>query len=288
MEKGKVIRIIAGFYDILDQNNNVIRLRGSGKLRNSDVLPVVGDIVEYEKNGMVNKILERKNFFIRPKIANIDQVIVVISLKEPDFSSFLLDKFLLIIESKKIKPIIIFTKVDLFLDFDLIAKDYKKMNYDFFFINNKEKESENIKKLKPLFKNKISVFMGQTGVGKTSLINNLSDQDFQTQEISKSLNRGKHTTRVVQMIEWNGGFLIDTPGFSSFSLDINKEEINQSFAIFRENFIYCKYRSCLHYKENEEDCKIKLMVKQEEIPLFRYENYINLLKEFLKGKNEKN
>ncbi|WGI36542.1 ribosome small subunit-dependent GTPase A [Mesomycoplasma lagogenitalium] len=288
MKKGQIIRIIAGFFDVLNDQKKEIRLRGSGKLRNSNIIPLVGDIVEYDESGFVHKVLDRKNFFTRPKIANIDQAIIVMSIKEPDFSNLLLDKFLLISESKEIEPIILITKIDLKFNYQKIVDDYLKMNYKIYFIdNNNPKTIENIKKAN-LFENKLSVFMGQSGVGKTSIINNLSDNNFLTQQISKSLNRGKHTTRVVQIIDWNSGQLIDTPGFSSFSIELDKKQIATGFKIFKENAFLCKFRSCLHYQENEKECKIKMMVNENKIPMQRYLNYLSFLKEILGENNEKN
>ncbi|MGZ9413401.1 ribosome small subunit-dependent GTPase A [Mycoplasma sp. 1012] len=284
---GRVIKVIAGFYDVETENKEIIRLRGSGKLRNDNLSPVVGDFVEYDELGFVIKVKERNNVFVRPKIANIDQVIIVMSVKEPNFSSLLLDKFLMIVESKNIKPVLAITKIDLDSNYKEVLKDYINLNYEIHFIDNHNKKEVNTEFF-GLFKDKVSVFMGQTGVGKTSLINLLSENQFETQSISKSLNRGKHTTRVVQMIDWNQGKLIDTPGFSSFEIELNKDQIATAFKIFKLNANLCKFRSCFHYKEEEKYCKIKLMVKNGEIPLTRYENYLYFLKDFLGEKNEIN
>lgn len=278
--KGQVVRVISGFYDIKEKiTKKQYRVRGSGNLRNKEENPLVGDWVEFEIDGFLTKIYERKNWFIRPKIANIDQAIIVMSIKQPEFSSLLLDKFLAIIEYKNIKPIILLTKIDLEENYLEIIKPYLDMGYEFYFINNKEIDINKIKELKQIFKDKVSVFMGQTGVGKTSTINMLSNNNFATQEISHALNRGKHTTRVVQIIEWNEGQLIDTPGFSSFELDIPKEDISKSFYIFREAAQLCKFRSCYHWNEQEKDCKVKQLVLENKISKSRYENYLYLLKE---------
>lgn len=276
--KGKVVKVIAGFYDIKEQNTHeIFRTRASGNLRKEEQNPLVGDFVLFEKGGFLKKILERKNFFVRPKIANVDQVIVVMSLTQPDFSSLLLDKFLMMIEYKKIVPILAITKNDLNTKnwniFDLY-KDYQV------FIISKD-DPQVIEQMKQIFQDKVSVFMGQTGVGKTTLLNRLSNSDFETQPISSALNRGKHTTRVVQMISWNGGELIDTPGFSSFDLDLDKNQMAKSFFVFQQNAPMCKFKNCLHYLEQLKECKIKLMVENKEIPLERYQNYLHWLKEVL-------
>ncbi|VEU59522.1 ribosome small subunit-dependent GTPase A [Mesomycoplasma neurolyticum] len=286
--KGQVVRVIAGFYDVLDENKIEHRLRGSGKLRQQGVNPVVGDIVEFSPKGFVEFIFERKNFFVRPKIANVDQVIIVCSIEQPKFSSLLLDKFLLIAESKNIKPIIIITKVDLVSNYKEILSDYIKMNYEIYFNNNKKPTEEIINQLKNIFKDKISVFMGQTGVGKTTTINLLSNKQYETNEISFYLNRGKHTTRVVQIVDWNDGQIIDTPGFSFFEIDLDKNSLAKSFKIFQENLNKCKFNTCLHYKEETKNCEIKKMVEQNSIPEQRYENYLFFLKKTLGEIDEKN
>lgn len=272
--KGKIYSIVSGIYEIKNSDNSTVLIPGSGKLRFNNLIPLVGDYVEHD-NKMILNILERRNNFIRPKVANIDQVIIVMSLKEPEFSSFLMDKFLSIIEFKEIKPILFFTKSDLVNDF-YWYEQYQKCGYEVYLLNNNS--NSNLSEIKQIFKNKTNVFLGQTGVGKTTTINRLSNNNFQTQQISKALGRGKHTTRVVKIIEFNDGELIDTPGFSSLDLDINSLELAQSFDTFKKYFPDCKYRSCLHINENVNDCEIKKQIDIS-IPKWRYENYLKLSKE---------
>lgn len=272
--KGKIYSIVSGIYEIKNSDNSTVLIPGSGKLRFNNLIPLVGDYVEHD-NKMILNILERRNNFIRPKVANVDQVIIVMSLKEPEFSSFLMDKFLSIIEFKEIKPILFLTKSDLVNDF-YWYEQYQKCGYEVYLINNNS--NSNLSEIKQIFKNKTNVFLGQTGVGKTTTINRLSNNNFQTQQISKALGRGKHTTRVVKIIEFNDGELIDTPGFSSLDLDINSLELAQSFDLFKKHFPDCKYRSCLHINENPHDCAIKKQIAIS-IPKWRYENYLKLSKE---------
>ncbi|WP_330463400.1 ribosome small subunit-dependent GTPase A [Metamycoplasma gateae] len=278
MEKGKIVKSVAGFYDVKSfEDKETYRVRGSGKLRLLDMKPIVGDNVEFEREGLIHHILGRKNFFIRPKIANVDQAIVVMSLVEPEFSSQLVDKFLIIIENKNVEPIIVLTKKDLTTTSKI--NFYKDQGYKVFEIN--YEENTGFDGLKDIFRHKTSFFVGQTGVGKTTLINYLAKTNFETQAISKALNRGKHTTREVSLINFNGGEIIDTPGFSSIEFDLTIDEMPTAFKSFKEASVLCKFRSCKHYHERIEDCEVKRRVQQGIIKEERYENYKSFLKRML-------
>jgi ribosome biogenesis GTPase len=275
--EGKIIKINSGFYYIKSKGQVYIT-RGSGNLRQEGHVPLVGDYVVFEKDGFVLKILDRKNFFDRPKISNIDQIIIVMSLAEPKFKSLLLNKFLAIFENKNIEPIILFTKSDIS---ELRPEnEYINNGYKCFTISNITKK--NILKLTSLFKNKTTGFVGQTGVGKSSTINSLTGLDLKTNTISKALGRGKHTTRITQIYDWYGGELIDTPGFSSIDFDLTKEELSKAYHDFRLLSKRCEFRNCLHV--NEKNCAIKIAVKDKKIYLERYNDYIKLLKGIENGK----
>ncbi|CAT05325.1 Putative ribosome biogenesis GTPase rsgA [Mesomycoplasma conjunctivae] len=283
--QGRVTRVISGFYDIIDlkTKEKYSLLRGSGSLRNQNNSPLVGDIVEYDPKGFVTQIYPRKNFFTRPKVANIDQALVIISIKEPNFSTLLLDKFLILIENSQITPIIIVTKIDLDVsNYPNLLKDYENMGYTIFYINNLEKKVS--QELLNTISNKINFVVGQTGVGKTSFINSVLGENYQVQEISKSLNRGKHTTRVVQIITKNNISIIDTPGFSSFELNLDKLDLPYAFEIFSSSIGKCKFFSCQHIQENDKICDIKNRVNKGLIPASRYQNYVH----FWRKSNEKN
>ncbi|MGL6125192.1 MAG: ribosome small subunit-dependent GTPase A [Metamycoplasmataceae bacterium] len=270
---GKVLKVNSGFYDILS-NGNVYRTRGSGNLRNTSQHPVVGDNVKFNPDGFLYEILERKNFLVRPKVANVDQVVIVTALCEPKFSSFILDKFLAIVEFQNIMPIILFTKAD--LTNDKIYQDYKSQGYVVVKISNNNIE-QNFDELKKLLVGKLSVFTGQSGAGKSSTINNITDLNLDTQNISKSLGRGKHTTRIVEIYQFDDFEIIDTPGFSILESTLSKIDLSKSFHDFKKLSFECEFRTCIHFKEL--NCKIKEELEKGNILKSRYKNYLRLISE---------
>ena len=268
--EGLIIKLISNDYTVLcDDKLYVCKARG--KFRNLNISPLVGDRVIIDaENNYILEVKKRNNELTRPPIANIDQAIIITSLKSPDFSSNLLDKLLVTIIHNKIKPIICFTKMDLtdINKFKIYTNYYAKIGIDVYFNNE-------IEKINKIFKNKISVFTGQSGAGKSTLLNMLDDTlNLKTDEISKALNRGKHTTRHVELLKLCGGYIADTPGFSALDLTcLSKEEIKNSFIEFRD--CNCKYKDCSHHKED--DCEVKEKVKNGEILESRYENYIKFI-----------
>ena len=272
---GKIIKLISNDYSVLFENQ-VYVCKSRGNFRYQGFKPLVGDNVEFDSdNKIIMNILKRKNELVRPPVANIDQALIVTNVY-PSFSSNLLDKLINIIEFNNIEPIICFTKLDL-VD-DAIKKEigevisyYKKIGYRVF-INTEVEE------LKSIFKDKITVFTGQTGAGKSTLINKLNPNlNLKTDEISKALGRGKHTTRHVELINVLGGFIADTPGFSDVSfIGMSREDIRDNFIEFNSYRDKCKYKDCMHDKENE--CEIKNRVNSNDILKSRYENYIKFIK----------
>ncbi|MBD5423444.1 MAG: ribosome small subunit-dependent GTPase A [Mycoplasma sp.] len=272
IKNGQVIKIIAGFFDV-KSSEKIYRLRASGSLRDNDLIPIVGDYVEFKDDMLLTKIMPRKNSLIRPKVANIDQVAIVTALDEPKFSSLLLDKLLAIIEFQNIKTLIIFTKSD--IGNNQPYYDYSSQNFDCLISNNKE--LGNWEKIKEKLKNKLTVLTGQSGAGKTTLLNNLLKINEKTNEISKSLGRGKHTTRTVEIFSNKNLELIDTPGFSSLDIKLTKQELSKSYFDFKEWSKLCKFTSCIHYKEV--DCEVKRKYNEKKLLKSRYDNYIKMLLE---------
>ena len=278
--QGEVVKVISNqFY--VNVNNNVLICTQRGVLKKNKTLPLVGDKVLIDiKKQVIEKILPRKNEIVRPPVANIDQAIVVTSLKHPDFSTNLLDKLLVQLEINKIKPIICLTKKDLLSSIELtnyleIINYYQKIGY--LVLDNTE-----TKKLLKELENKITVFLGQTGAGKSTLLNKLfPDLNLKTGEVSLALGRGKHTTRVVEIIEIGNIKVLDTPGFSALSfLKYDLESVKEAFIEFKN--YPCLYKDCNHDKEPE--CNLKKAVLTGEVLKSRYENYLNFKKEFSERK----
>ena len=274
MLKGKIIKQISNNYTVRVEDDLFI-CKPRGKFRNLGITPLVGDnaLID-EENNYILEILPRENELIRPVIANIDQAVIVMSNKIPEFSTDLLDKLLSIIEYNRIKPIIYVSKVDLLnkeekerLDYTLDY--YKKIGYLVY---------EDLK-IKEIFKDKVTVFVGQSGAGKSTLLNKLdSNLNLLTNDVSKALGRGKHTTRHVELIETLSGLIADTPGFSKISfIGMTKEDIRDNFIEFNNYRENCEYKDCMHNKES--NCEIKREVESNNILLSRYDNYIKFINE---------
>ncbi|MCM3279319.1 ribosome small subunit-dependent GTPase A [Exiguobacterium sp. MER 193] len=287
MLKGTIIRLQGGFYDVMTESNQEIRCRARGNFRKRNISPVVGDdvVIQDQKDGTgyILEVEERQNHLVRPPIANIDQAFLLFSVKEPAFSYHLLDRFLVLIESKQIHPIIVLTKMDLLSEEETgpiqeaVAR-YRAIGYDV--IETSTELSDGVDQVRGLFKEKTSVFAGQTGVGKSSLLNAVAPElELATGKISKSLGRGKHTTRHVTLIQLADGLVADTPGFSSleFPQELEADELRWCFPEFVERHDDCKFRGCVHI--NEPGCAIKQAVEDGKIASTRYENYVTFMEE---------
>ncbi|MGG0657889.1 ribosome small subunit-dependent GTPase A [Rummeliibacillus pycnus] len=285
MSKGQIRKALSGFYYVQD-GEHFIQCRGRGVFRNKGISPLVGDYVEYvvegDNDGTITAIEERQNELIRPPVANIDQAILVFSTKEPAFNTILLDRFLVVLESFQVHPIICLTKTDLLNDEEKqsIAKyksEYEAIGYTI--IETFKEDPDLLEKMAPLLQGKTTVLAGQSGVGKSSLLNTIMPSlALKTGNISEALGRGKHTTRHVELIELAGGLIADTPGFSSFDFErIEKEELTQCFPEFFALSDECKFRGCLHLKEPK--CAVKQAVEDGKAEQYRYDHYLQFLQE---------
>lgn len=273
--EGIIIKNISNDYTV-QVDNEIYVCKPRGKFRNLNLIPLVGDKVVFdERNNYLLEIKERKNELIRPPVANIDQAVIVMSISKPDFSDNLLDKLLCVIEFNNIKPIICFTKIDLLKD-DEVKEAYKFMNY-YKKIGYEVYENTELAKIKDIFKNKVTVFTGQSGAGKSTLLNRLNpDLNIKTDEISKALGRGKHTTRHVELIHLFDGLVADTPGFSSLSfIGMTNDDIKNNFIEFNKYRDKCSYKDCKHHLE--EDCEIKRQLQNNNILKSRYDNYLKFI-----------
>ncbi|PFP29939.1 ribosome small subunit-dependent GTPase A [Bacillus sp. AFS073361] len=285
MPEGKIVKALSGFYYVLG-NNKLIQCRGRGVFRKNKITPLVGDEVvfqaENDLEGYIMEVKTRKNELIRPPIANVDQAILVFSAVEPEFSTVLLDRFLVLVEFNRIEPLICITKMDLTNeDEQKMIKDYAEQYTaaGYKVILTSSETEAGIELLNPHVDNKISVFAGQSGVGKSSLLNVLRpDLELKTNDISSHLGRGKHTTRHVELIKIGNGLIADTPGFSSLEFtNIEAEDLTFCFPEIQTASENCKFRGCLHVSEPK--CGVKQAVDSNEIPAYRYEHYLDFLQE---------
>lgn len=275
MKTGKIIRIISNLYTV-SVDGEKIDCQARGKFRNLNITPLVGDYCEVDiQNKYIMRILPRKNYLLRPSIANVDIALIVTSLKKPDFSPYLLDKLLSLVMLNQIKPVICFTKEDLLEKEELkslqeLRNYYQSVGYEVY-------SNQELSALRLALKNKIVVVTGQTGAGKSSLLNSFNPNlSLKTSPISEALNRGVHTTRHTEIYNIDDFFIADTPGFSALELKgYQKEEIRKTFLEFSKHS--CKYRDCNHI--NETLCGVKDAVLMGEIRKSRYESYQSLMKE---------
>lgn len=277
-QKGIIIKSIGGLY-FVESLNGIYECKARGVFRNQDLTPYVGDSVIFE-GGVITELLPRKNEIIRPPIANLDQIILIVSTCKPVPNILLLDKFLAISEYKGIKPIVVITKIDL-ESYRQILDIYIKVGVDTFIIDYNDDES--IQALKQALKGKVSVFTGNSGVGKSTLLNAIDSKlNIPTGEISERLGRGRHTTRHAELYKLeSGGYIADTPGFSTFETNkydiIKKEELSPCFIEFGEYSGNCKFKDCSHTKEK--GCAIITAVKNGDIAESRHKSYCQMYEE---------
>lgn len=287
--EGTIIKGIGGFYYVKVEDQ-IIECKARGKFRNKGMSPIVGDKVMLtvdNNKGAIEKIFERKNELIRPLVSNITQAFVVFALRNPDINLDLLNKFLVQCELKNIKAIVCFNKIDLLEDYreDEAVKMIEGAGYEHVFLNAKKEVGLEI--IKSKLKDNVTVFCGPSGVGKSTILNSIVGKKLmEIGEISEKLKRGKHTTRHSELVEISGGFVVDTPGFSTLNLNVEeKEELKNYFPEFWEYEDQCKFTGCMHYKEPS--CAVKKAVDDNIINKNRYEFYIKTLEEIIKGGKNK-
>ena len=289
--QGKIIRGIAGFYYVHVVESGVYECKAKGIFRKDGIKPLVGDDVEIEildekdMEGNIMQILPRRNDLIRPAVANIDQALVVFAAAKPKPHFQLLDRFLVMMESKEIPAILCFNKSDIVDDAEIasLKEIYENCGYPLLFTS--AKEETNIDELKELLRGKTTAIAGPSGVGKSSLINQLqSGVKMETGSISRKIERGKHTTRHSELIVLEeGSYIMDTPGFSSLYVgDMEKEELKYCFPEFSAYEGKCRFNGCSH--THEPGCAVREAVEEGKIHRMRYEDYTFLYRELQEKK----
>ena len=276
---GLIIKSIGGLYTV-ESPDGIYECVARGIFRKEGRSPCVGDTVTFSDEKVIKDIMPRRNHIIRPPLANLDQLIFVVSVCEPAPNLLLLDKFIAIAEYKNIKPVVVITKVDLDRS-DNIFSVYTKVGIDVVIID--YTDDSTVQKLKSMLAGKISAFTGNSGVGKSTLLNAIdSTLGIKTGEISKKLGRGRHTTRESQLYKLEGGgYIADTPGFSTFETNkydiIKKEELSACFTEFSDFSGNCRFSDCSH--TCEKGCAVIQAVKDGLIPESRHESYCQMYEE---------
>lgn len=274
------MKALSGFYYVDTGDGRTVTCKGRGKLRHQKMTPLVGDRVEITCNedmtGTVDAVLPRINQFRRPMVANIQQMVIIASGAIPVTDPFLIDRMITIAESKQSTPIICFNKCDLERADDL-AKVYADAGFETLQVS--AETGEGIDELCAAISGKVSAFTGNSGVGKSSILNALHPElSLQVGEVSEKLGRGRHTTRHVELVRIGDALVADTPGFSSFDVEemelIPKEELGKTFREFESYLDSCRFIGCAHGKEK--GCAVREAVEAGQIARSRYQSYLRL------------
>ncbi len=284
--QGKIIKGIAGFYYVHVEGRGTYECKAKGIFRKDHVKPLVGDDVmmdvldEGERLGNISGILPRRSALIRPAVANVDQALIIFAIVKPDPNFNLLDRFLIRMERQNLPTIICFNKQDIASEQEkeALLQAYEACGYHVLFIS--ALENEGVDRVRELLNGKTTTVAGPSGVGKSSLINQLAPRaNMETGEISAKIARGKHTTRHSEIIALGEEtYIVDTPGFTSLDIsEITKEELGQYYPEFVQYEPYCKFSGCAHI--SEPSCGVKAAVTEGKISTVRYENYKILYQE---------
>lgn len=284
MLDGRLIKGIGGFYYV-ETADTIYECKARGVFRKKGITPLVGDYVKITVNenaeNTIDEIKERKNSLVRPPLANIDQLFIVTSVVDPAINTFVLDRLIATAEFKSIEPIIVITKVDLCESYDEYVKIYSKAGFKVVVCNNSNGDGSD--EVKELLKGKTSAFTGNSGVGKSTLLNIIDPKlSLLTGQTSKKLGRGKHTTRHCQLYKVNGGYVADTPGFSAIDIErcekIYKEDLPYCFREFLPYIDKCKFlTNCSH--TGDKGCAVVKAVEDGLISKQRYNSYVELYNE---------
>jgi len=292
LPSGIIIKGIGGFYYVSSEDGGIVECKARGIFRKNGLTPLTGDRVHFsltdraQQKGSIDRIMERTSVLVRPAVANVDQMVAVIAVKSPEPDMMLLDKLLVTVEKKKIRAVVCINKTDLGNEnfSSELYKTYTAAGYDV--VKTNINETEGFDELKSLLRNHISVFAGQSGVGKSTLLNRvMNTMVMKTGELSGKLDRGKHTTRHAELIELTGGgYIVDTPGFSSFELaGIGYQELAQLYPEFGEYIMCCRFSGCSHISEPH--CAVKKALEDGRIDGGRYRRYVELY-QLLKQQDE--
>ena len=282
MKIGKIIKGIGGFYYV-DADDTIYECKARGNFRKRGITPMVGDNVEItvnrEGNGenTVDNILNRKNELVRPPLANLDTLFIISSIVDPKVNPLIIDKLVAIAEFKHIEPVIVFTKIDKSSDYNGYKNIYEKSGFKVIVCDNTV--GSGAEEIEAMLPGKISAFTGNTGVGKSTLLNNIFPHlKLETGETSKKLGRGRHKTRHCELFKVNGGYIADTPGFSSLDFErcekIFKEDLPYCFREFEPYLGQCKFNSCTHV--NDKGCAVCEAVEKGLIQPSRHNSYVSM------------
>lgn len=274
--RGKIIKGIGGFYYVKTADGKIYECKARGIFRKEKIKPCIGDEVEISlqnEKGSIDKILPRRTQLVRPPVANIDTLVIVAAAADPAPDTFLTDKLLVNAEHGKIEPIICINKTDI-KSAEELKGVYEKAGYTVLSVC--AERGEGFDQLLELLNGKTSAFAGLSGVGKSTILNIITDAEQKTGAVSEKIRRGRHTTRHVELLELaDGGFVLDTPGFSSFEVEaVKAAELYMYFPEMRECKNMCRFKGCSHI--NEPNCAVKALVESGEISKSRYESYKEL------------
>lgn len=278
---GRIIKGVGGFYYV-KSNNKIYESKATALFRMKSQTPTVGDYVLFDINddgtAYIKEIKDRRNLLIRPPVSNVDEIFIVVSIKAPKLNYQLIDRMILLSRYNGVEPTIIINKVDLDVEGAKVVKnDYEKAGFEVHLASLKDEESYD--EIREMISKKTAVFMGVSGVGKSTIISHLIGKELKTGKVSQKTERGKHTTRHVELLEFEeDSYIVDTPGFSSLRIDFIEDvyELESLYYEFHE-LGQCKFNDCLHIKEPK--CVVKLGKEEGKIQDFRYENYLTFHEE---------